>query len=246
MLYFTLRQVLEGAMEGLKVSVNAIVVSLVVVMSHDMMTLTSPFALPTPLPTALLSIFWSSRPPMTSPWSRTLQPRHAPPPPSTDKPPTGKPPLRSPNTRSPLPLRPALTPPTNALLLHVFPHPLLDKMCVPLSSSKPPLSRQHCLSSSLLVTSATSRHFTRSHHFSSPPSAFCPSYPLTTMPTHHRQPKPGLSLSHQFGDDVPFFWGHWSRILHRVSHYFVRQIIGLAALPMTCKGSGMSWGEEYQ
>ena len=30
MLYFTLRQVLEGAMEGLKVSVNAIVVSLVV------------------------------------------------------------------------------------------------------------------------------------------------------------------------------------------------------------------------
>ena len=30
MLYFTLRQVLEGAMEGLKVSVNEIVVSLVV------------------------------------------------------------------------------------------------------------------------------------------------------------------------------------------------------------------------
>jgi hypothetical protein len=33
----------------------------------------------------------------------------------------------------------------------------------------------------------------------------------STIPTHHRHPEPGLRLSHQFGDDVLFFFGDTGR-----------------------------------
>jgi hypothetical protein len=91
-----------------------------------------------------------------------------------------------------------VTQPSYVLLPHVFPHTLLDNLRVHLSSSKPPLFRQHCRFSSLLVTSSINTLLT---HL--PP--FTPTH--SPPPIHHRQSEFGLKLSHQFGDDALIFLG---------------------------------------
>jgi hypothetical protein len=48
----------------------------------------------------------------------------------------------------------------------------------------PPLLRQQCRTSSLLVTSAFYRHFTRSRHFSSPPSTLPSPLSLSSISSH--------------------------------------------------------------
>jgi hypothetical protein len=126
--------------------------------------------------------FWRSRPPMATPWPRALQTRHVPSPPSTDKPL-----LLSPNTHSPrlsdlrLHSRHMLSSHTSSLTPSsttcTYPRLLVN------TGTPTPLFRQHCYFSSLLVTSVTSRHFARSHHFSSPPSTLC-------SPTPHSSSRP--------------------------------------------------------